>query len=94
MLFRVGLTSAVFIVRAGAVRRRPQSCWGGIGALLVAVLIGLAFATPMVRHHGAVKNESGFALVFRLGMIPMFLFCGAFFPISQPADRGSVARLR
>ena len=30
-----------------------------------------------------MKDESGFSLIFRLGMIPMFLFSGAFFPISN-----------
>ena len=30
-----------------------------------------------------MKNESAYALVFRLGMIPMFLFSGAFFPIAN-----------
>src|SRR5262249_12309673 len=30
-----------------------------------------------------LKNESGFSLIYRLGLMPMFLFSGAFFPISQ-----------
>ncbi len=30
-----------------------------------------------------MRDESGFSLVFRLGMIPMFLFSGAFFPIAN-----------
>ena len=30
-----------------------------------------------------MKDESAFALVFRLGMIPLFLFSGAFFPIAN-----------
>jgi lipooligosaccharide transport system permease protein len=30
-----------------------------------------------------MKSENGFALLFRLGLIPMFLFSGAFFPITQ-----------
>ena len=30
-----------------------------------------------------MRDESGFSLIFRLGMIPMFLFSGAFFPITN-----------
>jgi lipooligosaccharide transport system permease protein len=33
-----------------------------------------------------MTNESGFALVFRLGIMPMALFSGAFFPIDQLPD--------
>ena len=33
-----------------------------------------------------MKSESGFALVFRLGVMPMMLFSGAFFPIAQLPD--------
>jgi lipooligosaccharide transport system permease protein len=56
---------------------------GGLGALAVAVLVGLAFATPLFALSARLKNDNGFALVYRLGLIPMFLFSGAFFPTSQ-----------
>jgi lipooligosaccharide transport system permease protein len=49
----------------------------------VQLLIGLAFAAPIYALSAGLKNESGYALVFRLGMIPMFLFSGAFFPVSN-----------
>jgi lipooligosaccharide transport system permease protein len=56
---------------------------GVLVAFLVQPLIGLAFAAPLYALTAALRNESGFALVFRLGMIPMFLFSGAFFPVSN-----------
>ena len=43
----------------------------------------LSFAAPIYALSASLKDESGFALVFRLGMIPMFLFSGAFFPVGN-----------
>jgi lipooligosaccharide transport system permease protein len=80
--FRIGLTSLVFLgvlAAYGAV----SSVLGGLGALLVVVLMGLAYTTPMVATTARMTSESGFALVYRLGILPMVLFSGAFFPISQ-----------
>lgn len=80
--FRLVTTCAVFlavIAAFGAVR----SWWGALLALLVVLLIGLAHAAPIVGLSSRMKSESGFSLIFRLGLIPMFLFSGAFFPISQ-----------
>ena len=54
-----------------------------VGAFFVQLLLGLAFATPIYALTSAMKDESAFALVFRLGMIPLFLFSGAFFPITN-----------
>ena len=80
--FRVALVSAVFLaVMApfGVFTSLP----GVLVAFLVQPLVGLAFAAPLYALTAALRNESGFALVFRLGMIPMFLFSGAFFPVSN-----------
>jgi len=80
--FRVATTCAVFLaVMApfGVFASVP----GVIAAFFVQLLIGLAFATPIYGFSAGLKDESPFALLFRLGMIPMFLFSGAFFPISN-----------
>jgi len=82
VLFRVATTCAVFLaVMApfGVFASVP----GVIGAFFVQLLIGLAFATPIYAFSAGAKDESAFALVFRLGMIPLFLFSGAFFPVSN-----------
>ncbi len=50
-------------------------------ALLVVILLGLAHAAPVAGLSARMKSESGFTLIFRLGLMPMFLFSGAFFPI-------------
>ncbi len=82
VLFRVATVSAVFL--AVMAPFGVFTSWSGVVvAFFVQLLIGLAFATPVYALTSAMKDESGFALVFRLGMIPLFLFSGAFFPIGN-----------
>ena len=60
-----------------------ESPWAVL-CLPVAVLTGLAFATPLDAFAVTQsKNDQAFNLIFRFGMIPLFLFSGTFFPISQ-----------
>jgi lipooligosaccharide transport system permease protein len=54
-----------------------------LAALPVAVLTGLAFATPIEAWAITVMKDTSFAMIFRFGMIPLFLFSGTFFPVSQ-----------
>ena len=82
VLFRVATTCAVFLA-VMAPFGVFSSVLGVIGAFFVQLLIGLAFATPIYAFSAGLKDESAFALVFRLGMIPLFLFSGAFFPVSN-----------
>ncbi|MGI8433822.1 MAG: ABC transporter permease [Nocardioidaceae bacterium] len=79
---RLLLTCGVFL-GVLAVFGALSSWWAGLLALGVSVLIGMAYAAPMAALAARMKDESGFALVFRLGLMPMVLFSGAFFPISQ-----------
>jgi len=82
LVFRVATVSAVFLA-VMAPFGVFSSFSGVVAAFFVQLLLGLAFATPVFALSSTLKNESAFALVFRLGMIPMFLFSGAFFPISN-----------
>jgi lipooligosaccharide transport system permease protein len=82
VMFRVGLTCAVFIL-VMAPFGVFATFWGAVLAFPVQLLVGLAFATPIYAFSAGLKDESAFALVFRLGMIPLFLFSGAFFPIEN-----------
>ena len=82
LVFRVATVSAVFLA-VMAPFGVFSSFAGVVAAFFVQLLLGLAFATPVFALSSTLKNESAFALVFRLGMIPMFLFSGAFFPISN-----------
>lgn len=58
------------------------------GALSVppAVLTGLAFAAPITAYTARLKDETGLSNLFRFGIVPLFLFSGTFFPISQLPD--------
>ncbi|HEX2809763.1 MAG TPA: ABC transporter permease [Kineosporiaceae bacterium] len=66
--------------------------WWVAAAVLVAVLCGLAHAAPVMAFAAAQEDESGFALIYRFALIPMFLFAGTFFPVDQlPAPIRPVA---
>jgi lipooligosaccharide transport system permease protein len=54
-----------------------------LAAWPVAVLTGLAFAAPIEAWAVTRNKDQSFALIFRFGIIPLFLFSGTFFPISQ-----------
>ena len=51
------------------------------GAL--CALIGLSMAVPIMAYSASVDNDGFFALIQRFLVIPMTLFAGVFFPISQ-----------
>ena len=46
----------------------------------------MAAASPIAAYATTLENDSGFAMVFRFGVVPAFLFSGAFFPVSQLPD--------
>ncbi len=82
VVFRVASTCGVFLAVLacfGVFTSLP----GALAAFVVQVLIGLAFATPLYGFTAGLKTESGFAVVYRLMVMPMFLFSGAFFPITN-----------
>ncbi len=78
---RLAMNCAIFLAvmaAFGAVR----SPWV-LAALPVAVLTGVAFAAPIEAFAVTREKDQSFALLFRFGMIPMFLFSGTFFPVTQ-----------
>jgi lipooligosaccharide transport system permease protein len=52
-------------------------------AIPAATLNGLAFATPIMAFAALQRNDSGFSWFTRFVITPLFLFGGAFFPISR-----------
>jgi lipooligosaccharide transport system permease protein len=54
-----------------------------LAALPVAVLTGLAFATPIEAWAVTRTKDGSFAMIYRFGLVPLFLFSGTFFPITQ-----------
>ena len=62
----------------------PQARHSGlIVGVLVAALTGVAFAMPLMAFSILRKNDGGFAAMNRFVIIPLFLFGGAFYPLTQ-----------
>jgi lipooligosaccharide transport system permease protein len=78
---RLAMNSAIFLAVMAAFGA-IASPWA-LAALPAAVLTGLAFAAPVEAWAITVTKDTSFALIFRFGLIPLFLFSGTFFPITQ-----------
>ena len=79
--FRVATSAALFLgvlVLFGAAESPLV-----VLALPAALLTGLAFAAPVTAFAGRLETDTGFAMMFRLLIMPMFLFSGTFFPVSH-----------
>ena len=78
---RVLMTCAVFlaVMAAFGAVKSPEA----VLLLPVGVLTGLAFAAPIAAYAVTLERDSGLSALFRFGIIPMFLFSGTFFPVSQ-----------
>jgi lipooligosaccharide transport system permease protein len=57
--------------------------WWALATLPVAALVGLAVATPTFAYAATIRVDSYLAVLFRLGVIPMSLFSGVFFPVES-----------
>ena len=79
VLFRVLTSSAVFLLVA-AVFGTLHSPWA-LATLPLVVLVGLAVAAPTFAYSSSVSSDNYLALLFRVGVIPMTLFAGVFFPV-------------
>jgi lipooligosaccharide transport system permease protein len=58
----------------------------GLGLLLAvpaAVLTGWAYAAPGAAYTARLQDETGLSTIMRFVIVPMFLFSGTFFPISE-----------
>ncbi len=82
VLFRVATTCGVFLVVL-SLFGIFESVAGVLAAFLVQLLIGMAFATPLYGFSAGLENQGGFAIVYRVMLVPLFLFSGAFFPIEN-----------
>ncbi|WP_156251229.1 ABC transporter permease [Pseudactinotalea terrae] len=78
---RVATTVGVFAIVSIALG--ALSGWGVLGAVVFAILGGLAFAMPVYFYSCRVRSEQGYNVLSRFVIMPLFLFSGTFFPISQ-----------
>jgi len=78
---RIAMNSACFVVVMAAFGLIRS--WWAVLLLPAAVLLGVAFATPSAAWAVTLDNQTPMNYVFRFGALPMMLFSGTFFPISQ-----------
>jgi len=90
---RVASTGAVFMLVV-APFGVFESWWGALLAFATQVLIGAAFGSMVYAFTTRLSSPEGFGVLFRLGVFPLFLFSGAFFPIDNLGEVGAfIARL-
>jgi lipooligosaccharide transport system permease protein len=81
MLARVTATTAIYLMVIAAFG--GVDSWWGILALPAAVLVGAAFTTPLAAYAATLEQELAFVPINRFVILPMFLFSGTFFPVTQ-----------
>jgi lipooligosaccharide transport system permease protein len=90
MAVRLVLVATSFLIVMAAFGATKS--WEVVLAVPAAVLTGMAFAAPIAAFAATQENETYFNAIFRFMVIPMFLFSGTFFPVSQlPAALRPVA---
>jgi lipooligosaccharide transport system permease protein len=77
-VLQVSATYAVVLVLFGVTE--PM---GAFLATLTATLTGAAFATPVMAFTSRLEDDTGLSHLFRFVVVPLFLFSGTFFPITQ-----------
>ncbi|GAA4585236.1 lipooligosaccharide transport system permease protein [Actinoplanes octamycinicus] len=81
MLFRVLISSTAFTLVAACFGTMHSAAV--VAVLPVAVLVGLAAATPVMAYTASIRSDSYLAILFRFAVLPMSLFSGVFFPIES-----------
>ena len=90
--FRTSVSGSAFLIIA-TLLGGIVSPWGVL-AVPAAVLCGLAFGAVLSAYAITQDTDANLSLMFRLGLMPLFLFSGTFFPISVlPHGLRLVARL-
>ena len=79
---RITLNSIVFLAIMAAFGGTER--WAVVLTIPVAVLTAMSFACPIAALAATLEQEgNGFNMVFRFVVVPMFLFSGTFYPISE-----------
>lgn len=84
VVFRVVSTASAFLLVAAAFGTLHS--WWALAVLPIVALVGLAVAAPTFAYAATIQTESYLSILIRIGMIPMSLFSGVFFPIDQMPD--------
>src|ERR687895_1504778 len=81
---RIVVAGAIFPAVAAAIGafRSPLAVLAPVAALLC----GLAFAAPLAAIAASAEDSAVLTGIFRFAILPLFLFSGTFFPVSQLPD--------
>ncbi len=81
ILFRLLTVCAIYL----AIMEGFGTLRSGFAALAIpaGVLTGFAFVAPITAFAATQESDRGFSTLYRLGLIPLFLFSGTFFPVTQ-----------
>jgi lipooligosaccharide transport system permease protein len=80
---------AVHLLMVGAVFTAVLAAFGTLHspwAVLLpfaGILTGVAYAAPIAAYSATQENPNSYPVLYRFMIIPMFLFSGGFYPISQ-----------
>jgi lipooligosaccharide transport system permease protein len=83
LLSRLTVSGAAYVVVAAAIGAVTGP--GILLSLVFGVLTGMAFGAPLMAFAATIGGSTGnaFSAIFRFVVVPMSLFAGTFFPISQ-----------
>ncbi len=81
IVMRIAMNCACFVTFM-AIFGLIKSPWA-ILLLPASVLLGLAFATPTAAWAVTLETQTPMNYVIRFGSVPLMLFSGTFFPVSQ-----------
>ena len=81
VLLRVLFTGLVYALVMTVMASVPLN--GALLSVLPGVLTGMAFATPVMAFTASKDGPEPMSSLYRFGIVPLFLFSGTFFPVSQ-----------
>ncbi len=82
--FRVTVSATVYLAVLAAFG--VVASWWALLAPFAAFLVAAAVAGPLSAWSAAQEGDDTFGPISRLGLTPLFLFSGAFFPLAQLPD--------
>ena len=80
IVVRLSMVSGIFLGMLAAFGLVHS--WEAVLALPAGVMTGLAFSAPIVAFAATQEKDAAFAIIYRFGVVPLFLFSGIFFPIT------------
>ena len=81
---RIALAVSLFTLVAGA--GGAFVSWLAVVAPLAALLCGLAFTAVLAAICAHLDDANWLAAIYRFGLMPLFLFSGTFFPVTNLPD--------